>query len=495
MSGSTRRGRLAPWSATRSATAASRTQGRRPPRPSGPATLRPSSATATTRGRLPGEAAARLSRALRGATGRFTLVELLLWASLYPAYLAIRGSTIGDPEQAFAHASRLIDLERSLALFHEGWLQQLAEPVVGFLSVYYMAGFGPLIVAVLVWLGVRHRTHYRDLRSLLFVSLGIAVVFYVLYPTAPPRLVPGPRDRRHGRAGGPRHGLVRRDQLQPVRGDAEHARRLEPPRRDRRLPRHLEPRPARPLRRPSAGDGRDRDGDRQPLLRRLDRRRRGRPRRRRRARAVAPQQVSPARSFAPPTSCRLSPRHATSPPRPERPHPRRRGRARPASRAAAGTGDAHTPAEAMVTTAQELVGRPAELDVFDGILADLEQGLSGAIELVGEPGIGKTRLLAELAARADGRGLPRALRLRVGARARSAVLGLRRRARRVRRRARPTPCSSVWTPRRAPSSRTSSRAWSRSTTAAGRRSRTSATARTAPCASCSSCSPRRSRSC
>src|SRR3954468_4042745 len=54
--------------------------------------------------------------------------------------------------------------------------------------------------------------------------------------------------------------------------------------------------------------------------------------------------------------------------------------------------------------AEQLIGRPAELDVFDQILGELEQGVSGAIELVGEPGIGKTRLLAELAARADRRG-------------------------------------------------------------------------------------------
>ena len=58
----------------------------------------------------------------------------------------------------------------------------------------------------------------------------------------------------------------------------------------------------------------------------------------------------------------------------------------------------------MVNTAEQLVGRPAELDAFDQLLADLEQGLAGAIELVGEPGIGKTRLLAELAERADRRG-------------------------------------------------------------------------------------------
>jgi hypothetical protein len=44
---------------------------------------------------------------------------------------------------------------------------------------------------VLGWLAIRHKERYRDLRSLLFVSLGIAIFFYVLYPTAPPRLVPG----------------------------------------------------------------------------------------------------------------------------------------------------------------------------------------------------------------------------------------------------------------------------------------------------------------
>jgi len=123
-------------------------------------------------------------------TGRFALLELMLWASLYPAYLAIRGFTIGDPDQAASNALQLIALERALDLFHESALQRLAGSTVEFLSVYYMVGFAPLIASTLVWLGFRHRTHYRTLRTLLFVSLGIAIVFYVLYPTAPPRLVP-----------------------------------------------------------------------------------------------------------------------------------------------------------------------------------------------------------------------------------------------------------------------------------------------------------------
>jgi ATP/maltotriose-dependent transcriptional regulator MalT len=51
-----------------------------------------------------------------------------------------------------------------------------------------------------------------------------------------------------------------------------------------------------------------------------------------------------------------------------------------------------------------LVGRSAELESLEHALDTVERGSSGAIELVGEPGIGKTRLLAELAARAELRG-------------------------------------------------------------------------------------------
>ena len=54
--------------------------------------------------------------------------------------------------------------------------------------------------------------------------------------------------------------------------------------------------------------------------------------------------------------------------------------------------------------AEHLVGRAAELGSVDHLLAQLDGGKSAAVELVGEPGIGKTRLLAELAARADVRG-------------------------------------------------------------------------------------------
>src|SRR3954452_4216548 len=50
------------------------------------------------------------------------------------------------------------------------------------------------------------------------------------------------------------------------------------------------------------------------------------------------------------------------------------------------------------------VGRKAELAAIDGLLEELHTGRGGAVAFVGEPGIGKTRLLGELIARADMRG-------------------------------------------------------------------------------------------
>jgi hypothetical protein len=122
---------------------------------------------------------------------RFAAFELLVWAWLYPAYLAIRGCSIDDDKQAIAHATSLIDLERATGLMHEADVQNAFRPIVDVLSAYYMLGFGPLIAAVLIWLGIRHRGLYAQLRTLLFASLGLAVIGYVFYPTAPPRLVPG----------------------------------------------------------------------------------------------------------------------------------------------------------------------------------------------------------------------------------------------------------------------------------------------------------------
>ena len=58
----------------------------------------------------------------------------------------------------------------------------------------------------------------------------------------------------------------------------------------------------------------------------------------------------------------------------------------------------------MAPLVERLVGREAEIGRFEWMLDELDRGRPGAIELVGEAGIGKTRLLRELAARGEARG-------------------------------------------------------------------------------------------
>ena len=58
----------------------------------------------------------------------------------------------------------------------------------------------------------------------------------------------------------------------------------------------------------------------------------------------------------------------------------------------------------MSLLADHLAGRADELGLLDQLLDELDRGRPGTAELVGEPGIGKTRLLRELADRAEARG-------------------------------------------------------------------------------------------
>ncbi|HEX8206000.1 MAG TPA: ATP-binding protein, partial [Solirubrobacteraceae bacterium] len=54
--------------------------------------------------------------------------------------------------------------------------------------------------------------------------------------------------------------------------------------------------------------------------------------------------------------------------------------------------------------APPLVGRERELERLDALLEDLDGGGARCVAIEGEPGIGKTRLLAALRERAEGRG-------------------------------------------------------------------------------------------
>jgi predicted ATPase len=58
----------------------------------------------------------------------------------------------------------------------------------------------------------------------------------------------------------------------------------------------------------------------------------------------------------------------------------------------------------MCALVEHFVGRRPELALLDAALDQVDGRRAGAVEIVGAAGMGKTRLLAELAARADTRG-------------------------------------------------------------------------------------------
>ena len=133
-----------------------------------------------------------MTRTLR-RTFPFAAFECGLWVTLYLSYLGLRDVSIGSAQEAVANGIALVRAEEALGLFHEASVQQTVEAMhlEAWFDAYYLVGFAPSVVAMLVWLGLRHRSAYKTLRTWLLVSLAIASILYVLVPTAPPRLVPG----------------------------------------------------------------------------------------------------------------------------------------------------------------------------------------------------------------------------------------------------------------------------------------------------------------
>jgi len=129
--------------------------------------------------------ASSLSRPHRAA------IELGILASLYAVYEAARGA--GDASLAVArdHTSDIVSLERSLHVFGERAVQEWSHGIPylpTMLGLAYMTlHLGATALAVR-WVYRERRHAFPLVRTTLIVSTALALVGYVLYPAAPPRL-------------------------------------------------------------------------------------------------------------------------------------------------------------------------------------------------------------------------------------------------------------------------------------------------------------------
>ncbi len=110
------------------------------------------------------------------------------------AYFITRGIVRGREGDAFANAYTLIDMERSLGIYHEQAIQQFALGygwLIDFVNNYYLYGHLPLLIGVTIWLFWWRPTVYPWIRNAFIISAALGLTIYVAVPMAPPRFLPG----------------------------------------------------------------------------------------------------------------------------------------------------------------------------------------------------------------------------------------------------------------------------------------------------------------
>jgi hypothetical protein len=121
--------------------------------------------------------------------------QVLLFAVVYYAYRITRGA-VDDPAGAavaFDNAREVIHLERSLGIFAEPDVQQWVSGsplLLDASSWLYVNAQFTVTMGALVYLYLAHNPSFYFVRNMFTVAMGIAVLGYVLVPTAPPRFFP-----------------------------------------------------------------------------------------------------------------------------------------------------------------------------------------------------------------------------------------------------------------------------------------------------------------
>ena len=117
--------------------------------------------------------------------------EAVLVLGLYGLYELARGLVVGDTTEANRHALRLVALERSLHLFLEADVQRAAHSIPGLISLLglaYLTLHLSVTAGVLLWLHRRRPAAFPFVRTTLLLASGLALIGFLVYPTAPPRL-------------------------------------------------------------------------------------------------------------------------------------------------------------------------------------------------------------------------------------------------------------------------------------------------------------------
>jgi membrane-associated phospholipid phosphatase len=120
--------------------------------------------------------------------------QFLFFFLAYQGYQVVRGLTDSGVINAYVNAHHVMDLEQSVGAFFEpGFQQTLIQHtpwLIDFANFMYLNSHFVITTGFLAWLYLFRNEHFYFVRNMFLVAMGLALVGYALYPTAPPRFFP-----------------------------------------------------------------------------------------------------------------------------------------------------------------------------------------------------------------------------------------------------------------------------------------------------------------
>jgi membrane-associated phospholipid phosphatase len=119
------------------------------------------------------------------------LRQIICFCGAYWLYRVVRGLEFGHAALAIRHARDVVGLERSLHVFVEpsiqswaistGWVDSVASWL--YLNVHFV-----VTTFTLAFIYLFRNEHFYFVRNMFMLAMGLALVAYIVYPCAPPRM-------------------------------------------------------------------------------------------------------------------------------------------------------------------------------------------------------------------------------------------------------------------------------------------------------------------
>ena len=119
--------------------------------------------------------------------------QVLILVGVDLAYTAVRGIADGEKSVAIANGHQVIHFEQSMGTLFEPQVQSFFLPtrwIIDLADQLYLNAQFSIALGFLVWLYLFRNESYNFVRNMFVIAMGLALVGYMLYPTAPPRMFP-----------------------------------------------------------------------------------------------------------------------------------------------------------------------------------------------------------------------------------------------------------------------------------------------------------------